>query len=168
MLCKNIKEEIFEAVLSGAAPGENAKAHILGCAACEKEYQSMRSTMNLLDTWETPEPSPYFDVRLRARLREAKNEAQEKHGVVAQWLEKIGLRQLTWKPVAAGAFALIMAVGGGLYMGNPAGIVNHGTTVQAACPVVDLQALDKNQQVLNALQDLDDDSSNNSQTDVSE
>jgi hypothetical protein len=33
--------------------------------------------------------------------------------------------------------------------------------VQAACPVVDLQALDQNQQVLSTLQDLDDDGSSN-------
>jgi hypothetical protein len=167
MICKNVKDELFEAALSGAAPGENAKAHISGCAACESEYQSMRLTMNLLDTWETPEPSPYFDVRLRARLREVKE--QEQHGRVAQWLEKIGIRQLTWKPVAAGVFALIMAVGGGLYVGNPAGIGSiHGTKMEAECPVVDLQTLDKNQQILNELQDLSDDSSSNSQPQVNE
>jgi hypothetical protein len=167
MICKNVKDELFEAALSGAAPGENAKAHISGCAACENEYRSMRLTMNLLDTWETPEPSPYFDVRLRARLREVKE--QEQHGRVAQWLEKIGIRQLTWKPVAAGVFALIMAVGGGLYVGNPAGIGSiHGTKMEAECPVVDLQTLDKNQQILNELQDLSDDSSSNSQPQVNE
>ena len=26
--------------------------------------------MALLDEWQVPEPSPYFDVRLHARLRE--------------------------------------------------------------------------------------------------
>jgi hypothetical protein len=40
--------------------------------------------------------------------------------------------------------------------------------VQAECPVVDLQALDKNEQVLNELQDIDDDNSNNTQTQVNE
>jgi hypothetical protein len=165
MLCKNIKDEIFEAALSGAAPGESAKAHMSECAACKNEYQSMRSTMNLLDTWTTPEPSPYFDVRLRARLRDVKE--REQHGVVSRWLEKVGIRQLTWKPAAAAMFALILAAGGALYVGNPGGIGgNH--IVQAACPVVDLQALDKNQQVLNDLQALDDDSAGSSQTQVSE
>lgn len=167
MLCKNIKDEIFEAALSGAAPGESAKAHMLECAACKNEYQSMRSTMNLLDTWTTPEPSPYFDVRLRARLRDVKE--HEHQGVVSRWLEKVGIRQLTWKPAAAAVFALVLAVGGALYVGNPGGIGgNHATSVQAACPVVDLQALDNNQQVLNDLQALDDDSAGSSQTQVSE
>ena len=169
MLCKDVKDEIIEAALSGTAPGESVKAHMLGCAACENEFKSMRSTMDLLDTWTTPEPSPYFDVRIRARLREAKE--QEQHGRVARWLEKIGLRQLTWKPVAAAVFAVIMAVGGGLYVGNPMGIAgNHGNKIEAACPVVDLQTLDKNQQVLNELQELNssDDDSSNSQTQVNE
>jgi hypothetical protein len=161
MLCKNIKEEIFEAALSGAAPGESAKAHMLECASCKNEYQSMRSTMNLLDTWTTPEPSPYFDVRLRARLREEKEHEQQ--GVIARWLEKVGIRQLTWKPAAAALFALVLAVGGGLYIGNPGQPI-----VQAACPVVDLQALDKNQQVLNDLQALDEDSSGSPDNGLSE
>jgi len=165
MVCKDLRDEIFEAALSGAAPADDVKAHISTCATCENEYESLRSTMNVLDVWTAPEPSPYFDVRLRARLREAKE--QEQRGRFAQWLEKVGLRQLTWKPLAAATFALIMAVGGGLYVAGPSGSVSPHA-VQAACPVVDLQALDKNQQVLNELQDLEEDSSNAGQTQVNE
>lgn len=165
MVCKDLRDEIFEAALSGAAPAENVKAHISTCAACETEYESLRSTMNVLDTWTAPEPSPYFDVRLRARLRELKE--QEQHGRFAQWLEKLGIRQLTWKPIAAATFALIMAVGGGLYVAGPEGGVSQHR-VEAACPVVDLQALDKNQQVLNELQDLEEDNTSNTQTQVNE
>lgn len=166
MVCKDLKDEIFEAALSGAAPAENVKTHISTCAACESEYQSLRSTMNVLDTWTAPEPSPYFDVRLRARLREVKE--QEQHGRFARWIEKLGLRPISWKPVAAATFALMMAVGGGLYVAGPSGTIPGHSTVQAACPVVDLQALDKNQQVLNELQELDDDSSTSGQTQVNE
>ena len=158
MLCKDLKDEIFEAALSGAAPGESVKTHMSACAACEREFQSLRSTMNVLDTWTAPEPSPYFDVRLQARLRDLKQQPQ---GLLASWWEKIPVRHLTWKPVAAAAFALVMAVG--VYVEVPGGF--HGqAVVKAACPVVDLQALDKNQQVLSELQDLDDDSSNDTQT----
>jgi hypothetical protein len=160
MLCKDLKDEIFEAALSGAAPGESVKAHMSACAACDREFQSLRSTMNVLDTWTAPEPSPYFDVRLQARLRDLKEQPQ---GLFAQWMEKIGIHNLTWKPVAASAFALVMAVG--IYFEIPR---RTQPVVQAACPVVDLQALDKNQQVLSELQDLDDDSSNdNSQVPLS-
>jgi hypothetical protein len=166
MVCKDLKDEIFEAALSGAAPAENIKTHISTCAACESEYQSLRSTMNVLDTWTAPEPSPYFDVRLRARLREVKE--KEQHGRFAQWMEKLGLSPFSWKPLAAATFALMMAVGGGLYVAGPSGMVSTHPTVEAACPVVDLQALDKNQQVLNELQDLEDDGSNRSQTQIDE
>jgi hypothetical protein len=166
MVCKEVKDEIFEAALSGAAPGDSAKAHMGTCASCENEFRSVRSTMNVLDTWTAPEPSQYFDVRLRARLREVKE--QEQHGFVSRWLEKIGIHRLTWKPVTAAAFTMIMAVAGGLYVakGPIHGGASHSTL--AACPVVDLQALDQNQQVLNALQDLDDDSSNNIPAQVNE
>ena len=157
MLCKDLKDEIFEAALSGAAPGESVKAHMSSCAACEHEFESLRSTMNVLDTWTAPEPSPYFDVRLQARLRDVK---QQPEGLLAQWIERIGIYRLTWKPVAASVFALVMAVG--VYFERP-----RQPVVQAACPVVDLQALDKNQQVLSELQDLDDDSSNDTQTPLS-
>src|SRR5712672_3332699 len=108
MVCKEVKDEIFEAALSGAAPGNSAKAHMGTCASCEHEFQSLRSTMNVLDTWTAPEPSPYFDVRLQARLREVKEQPQ---GFFAQWMEKSGVHHLTWKPVAASVFALVMAVG---------------------------------------------------------
>lgn len=164
MVCKDLKDEIFEAALSGAAPGESVKAHMSACVACEREFQSLRSTMNVLDTWTTPEPSPYFDVRLQARLREVKEQPQ---GFFAQWMEKIGVRHLSWKPVAASVFALVMAVG--VYVEMPGIGSTKKPVIEASCPVVDLRALDKNQQVLSELQDLDDDSSNdNSQVPLSE
>jgi hypothetical protein len=167
MLCKDIKDEILEAALSGAAPSGNAKAHISGCAACENQYESLRSTLSALDTWTTPEPSPYFDVRLGARLREVKE--QEQQGWAASWLRKLGFGQLSWKPLAAATLVLIMTVGGGLYRFG-IGVANpiKGNDVLAECPVVDLQTLDKNRQVLSELQDLDEDGSYNSQTTVNE
>lgn len=168
MLCKDLKEEIFEAALSGSAPGDKIKAHIASCVACEQEFESLRSTMDVLDTWSTPEPSPYFDVRLRARLREVKEQEQQQHGVFARWLQKIGIGGLSWKPLTAAAFTMIMAVAGGVYVAE----VTHGGSgkpvVQAACPVVDLQALDQNQQVLSTLQDFDDDGNNSVPAQVNE
>jgi hypothetical protein len=122
----------------------------------------------VLDTWTAPEPSQYFDVRLRARLREVKEKEQERQGVGARWLEKIGMGRLSWKPIAAGALTMAMAVAGGLYVVGPGHNGSSNKTLQAACPVVDLQALDQNQQVLNTLQDLDDDSTNNTVNEVSE
>jgi hypothetical protein len=56
----------------------------------------------------------------------------------------------------------MMAVGGGLYIAGPSSGLNGHPKVEAACPVVDLKALDQNQQVLNELQDLESDDSSSS------
>jgi hypothetical protein len=157
MVCKDIKDEVVEAALLGTAPGDNVREHMAACAGCKNEFESMRSTMNVLDTWTAPEVSPYFDVRFRARLREVKE--QEQHGRAASWLEKIGIRQLTWKPLAALSCAVVMAIAGGVYVGSGGFPSATHTQANLECPVTDLQALDKNQQVLNELQDLDDTSS---------
>lgn len=156
MLCKEIKDDVLEAALSGTAPGDTVREHMAACVGCKSEFESMRSTMSVLDTWAAPEPSPYFDVRFRARLREVKE--QEQHGRAANWLDKIGIGHLTWKPLAALSCALVLAVGGGVFVGN-GGLTSHQkikTQANLECPVTDLQALDKNQQLLNELQDLDD------------
>jgi hypothetical protein len=168
MLCKEVKDEIMESALFGAAPGDTAREHMTACTACQKEFASLRSTMDVLDTWTTPEPSPYFDVRLRARLREVKE--QEQHGRFAHWLGTIGIRHISWKPAAAVVFAALLAVGGGMYRFGIGVDRSTGTiAVTQPCPVVDLQALDKNQQVLNELQELDDnDNGPSSQSPVNE
>src|ERR1017187_6067404 len=43
--------------------------------------QALRSPMNLLDEWSAPEPSPFWDVRMQARLREEQQRAS------AGWLQ---------------------------------------------------------------------------------
>jgi hypothetical protein len=164
MLCKDLKDEIFEAALSGTAPGDGAKAHMATCSACVQEFESLRSTMNALDTWAAPEPSQYFDVRLRARLREVKE--QEQHSLWARMLDKIGVGRLSWKPMAAAALTMIMAVAGGMYVVSGSHSASREHAKLAECPVVDLQALDQNQQVLSELQDIDDDNSNNAPAQV--
>ena len=50
------------------------KAHLDSCTECAGKLEAFRQTMSLLDEWQAPEPSPYFDVRLRARLREEKRQ----------------------------------------------------------------------------------------------
>src|SRR5260221_3882645 len=43
--------------------------HIASCNDCAAHLRDLQKTMALLDEWRAPEPSPYFDTRLRARLR---------------------------------------------------------------------------------------------------
>ena len=67
MNCHEVREEMLL-----MAPGENspqAAAHVRDCEACASELASLRSTMALLDEWTAPEPSPYFDTKLRAHLK---------------------------------------------------------------------------------------------------
>ena len=61
--------------------------------------------MALLDTWEAPEPSPYFMTRFAARLNE------ERQAAPAGWLERLRARfaygpQLHARPVAAMALTV--------------------------------------------------------------
>ena len=70
MKCTEIRELLpdLAAGLTSAAPEVND--HLRSCAACTGVLAEFRKTMALLDEWQAPEPSPYFDVRLQARLRE--------------------------------------------------------------------------------------------------
>ena len=67
--------------------------------------------MSLMDSWEAPEPTPYFDTRLQAMLR------GERTAPPANWLERMRARLLFnnrayFKPIAATALTVMMAVGG--------------------------------------------------------
>ena len=59
--------------------------------------------MNLLDEWKAPEPSPFWDVRMQARLRE--EQARASNGWL-QWLRR---------PALSLAAALCLVAGIGLY-----------------------------------------------------
>lgn len=114
----------------------------------------MRDTMALLNSWEAPEPSPFFDTKLNARLR-AEAEAAPS-GWRARFMAAVqNLREhpFGWRPLTAAALAVAMAAGVSIYQvaWHPGPTAEHG-----ACAVVDLQDLDKNQQLLNELSILDD------------
>ena len=113
----------------------------------------MRSTMALLDEWQAPEPSPYFDTRLQARLREEMAKAP------AGWF--YWLR----RPVLAAALTVLMGVGVGLLVTRGSGIYEdsrNGAISDNFVPegpgtaVSDLQALDKNHDLYSDFELLDD------------
>jgi hypothetical protein len=113
--------------------------------------------MALLDTWEGPEPSPYFVTRLDARMREQR--AAEPTG----WFERMRARFVYGphthvRPLAAMAFTIMLLIGGGTYLG----VTNWDQTANPpgqAAVVHDLQTLDSNAQLLDQLETL----SNNNQ-----
>src|SRR5882724_9272850 len=102
MKCTEIRELLpdLAAGLASAPPGINDHLHT--CIDCAGKLEEFRKTMALLDEWQAPEPSQYFDTRLMARLREEKAaEAARGRGWLA-WLPR---------PVMAMAAALVVAVG---------------------------------------------------------
>lgn len=147
MKCEDIREALLD--LAGAPPSAEQKQHLDSCAPCAAKLADLRQTMALLEEWKAPEASPYFDARLRARLR-AEQEAAPR-GLLG-WLRSPAFL----RPAAAAAFTLILAAGVALYnysgkaTPGPAGGGTTTVATQAAegSAVADLQALDKNEELL--------------------
>lgn len=133
MTCKEAREHMLDAAQEN--PATAVDEHLRGCASCAQELESMRQTMALLDEWEAPEPSPYFDSRLRARLREA---AAEPRGWLG-WLRG---------PAIAVALALLMMASIALFRNAPNHEVatnpkpNPPSVVQTGTAIGDLQELE--------------------------
>lgn len=151
MNCKLCQDALPSLLLDPAARAHAAaRAHIAACAACAQDLASLQATLALLDAWQAPEVSPYFDQRLAVRLREMQS------APAPGWFERLRTRlQLNtghqFRPAMAGAFALVLVVGGGSF-----GIatLQHPRAVQASAAVNDLQLLDKNGQALQQMDQL--------------
>jgi hypothetical protein len=156
--CTGMDTKLAELLLDPEGAPAKAKAHVEACEHCRGELKELQATMALLDTWEGPEPSPYFLTRLGARVQEQR-EAQP-----AGWFERLRARFVYGphthvRPLAAMALAVMLLIGGGTYLGvtdlnqtaNPPG--------QAAV-VHDLQTLDSNAQLLDQLETLSNNNEN--------
>ena len=158
MICHDCQSALPDLLLDPAAPSNAAaRAHMESCAECRHEFESIQATMDLLDTWKAPDPSPYFDQRLAVLIREEQAKAPE------GFFERMRARLLfntgrQFRPALAGALALILLIGGGT-VANFSG--NHGKP-EASAVTTDLQVLDKNDQALQTmdqlLQDIQDES----------
>ena len=151
MNCKDCQSVLLDLLLDPGAPSNvAARSHIESCAKCNQEFKSLEATFALLDEWKAPEPSPYFDQKLAVRLREEQARAPE------GWFERLKSRLLfntgrQVRPALAGALALLLLVGGGTF----ANLSGFGrSTPQASAAVQDLQILDKNDQALQAMDQL--------------
>ena len=151
MNCKDCQSVLLDLLLDPGAPSNAAaRSHIESCTKCNKELKSLEATFALLDTWKAPEPSPYFDQKLAVRLREEQARAPE------GWFERLKSRLLfntgrQFRPALAGALALALIVGGGTFANFSS--VGHSAP-QASAAVQDLQILDKNDQALQAMDQL--------------
>lgn len=156
MQCKKIKSFLPDLLLEPAQVPADVQQHLKECSQCENELKQLRATVKLLDAWDAPEPSPYFDTRLAVRLREAKESA------APGFLERMRMRllfgrDLHLRPVAVAVFALLLAIGGGSYLGVVN--LNHAAPQKqqaVSATVNDLELLDSNAQTLQQLAALDD------------
>ena len=70
MNCNQIRELLPDLAAGIDAGTPEIETHLASCVTCAAKLQGFKQTMALLDEWHAPEPSPYFDTRLQARLRE--------------------------------------------------------------------------------------------------
>jgi hypothetical protein len=149
MNCNEIRERMPDVAAGFSQLTADESKHLETCAECTQQLKGMRATMALLDEWQAPEPSPYFDVRLQARLREEMAKPQ------AGWL--------SWfrRPVLAAALTVLMGVGIGLFVTQKPGVTEgDGPQVVAdvgpGTAVSDLQALEANHEMYSDFELLDD------------
>lgn len=151
--CTGMDAKLADVLLAPDSVSADVKAHVAECESCRAELEELRSTIALLDTWKTPEPSPYFMTRFRARLAELRVAPQ------ASWLERLRARfayghSFHVKPLAAMALTVVLLVGGGVYL-DLTGWESHPAAPQADAAVVnDLQTLDNNAQLLDQLESI--------------
>lgn len=145
MNCKQAKEQFFDAIESGSP----VERHIAGCAECASAWAALKSTMDLMDTWNAPEPSAYFNTRLRARLAEIKREEAVAATGWARFWKPAFLR-----PALVAAMGLAFVVGMSFY--NPVAPTNETPAIaQKGTAVADLQALDRNHDLYDEFELLD-------------
>ena len=150
MTCAEMNKWLLERPLP-----DQARKHIAECAGCAGELAAMENTFKLLDEWQAPEPSAFFDAKLYARLRTEQTTAPASFFERAKaWLlysSNLQMRQLG----AAGALATVLVIGGGSFAlldSQPA-----APTAQTSATVRDLQSFDGNAQLFQQLNTLDGD-----------
>jgi hypothetical protein len=146
MNCNEIRGLMPDLAAGLNAVTPEMSAHLRSCAGCAETLEGMRRTMVVLDEWQVAEPSPYFDVRLHARLKE---EATKPAVGWLQWFRK---------PALAVSLAVLMVASVTLFRNGavntpapgPVAVAEPGTAVG------DLQALDKNHDLYSDFDVLDD------------
>jgi hypothetical protein len=156
--CTGMDAKLAELLLDPTAVPAKVQTHIAECDQCQGELAALKATMDLMDHWEAPEPSPYFLTRLDARMRE------EREAAPAGWLASRMARLRAGfaygpashaRPIAAMALTILLFLGGGAYLG----VTDWNQTAQQpqqTAVVHDLQLLDSNAQILDQLEQISD------------
>jgi hypothetical protein len=146
MKCNEIYE-IMPDLAAGLSPlTPELDQHLRACGPCSEKLQEFRQTMALLDEWKAPEPSPFFDTRFQARLREEQSRT------------KVGWLQWVRRPALALSLTIMMVIGISLFRDRipPKSSDNPVVASEPGTAVGDLQALDNNHDMLSDFDVLDD------------
>jgi len=154
--CRGMDSRLAEMLLDPEAVSAKVQLHVAGCERCSGELEELRATMALLDSWQAPEPNPYFLTRMDARMQEER--AAEPASLLARWIARIQAHfaygaDAHVRPLAAMALTALLLLGGGTYMGYTSWDVAPAVDGQPAV-VGDLQTMDKNAQLLDQLEEL--------------
>lgn len=154
--CAGNESKLAELLLDPEGAPAEVRAHVEECESCGNELEELKATMSLLDTWEVPEPSPYFMTRLEARVKE------EREAEPAGWLKRrlaamrAGLAygsRVHVRPLAAMALTILLLLGGGAYLDLTTW--DHvGAPAKQTAVVHDLQTMENNAQLLDQLEAL--------------
>lgn len=149
MKCNDVRE-LMPDLAAGMTPSVGEiEEHLNSCGDCALKLEGFRQTMALLDEWQVPEPSAYFETRLQANLRE--EQAKQPAGWL-QWMRK---------PALALSLTVVMVASITLFRGgNPTGSTGKkqviAASVEPGSAVSDLESLDKNHDLYSDFDVLDD------------
>ena len=154
--CTGVDSKLADLLLDPHSVPAKVHAHVAECDSCRAELGELKATMDLLDTWQAPEPNPYFLTRLQARMGE------EREAAPTGWLAGRFARlragfvygpAIHVRPLAAMALTIMLLVGGGTYVDLT--VWNRPAQPQGQAAVVhDLQTLDNNAQLLDQMESL--------------
>jgi len=155
--CAGMETKLAGMLLDPQAAPAKVQTHVAECEGCRATLEELNATMNLMDAWQAPEPSPYFMTRLGARMREERESTPVGWfaGTVARLRASVAYGSgLHMRPLAAMALSVMLLVGGGAYLGVTDLMQPPTPPAQNAAVVHDLQTLDNNAQVLDQLEAL--------------
>ncbi len=150
MSCEKIHELMPDVAAGTALPTPEMTSHLAACGECDKTLKAMKETMALLNEWQVPEPSPFFDTRLQARLREERERPVSVWQSFSHWFRR---------PAFGVVAVALLALGAAFVSGDkfPPAEKNGAATVISAkgTAVGDLTTLDKQSDLLQDFDALD-------------
>jgi len=145
MNCHQMESVLLDYTAGRLAGADRASAeqHFAGCASCRERVAGFRAVAQVLEDWDTPPISPWFNARLRQRIT-----AEEALGW--NWRRALG-----WllQPATAAAFAAVLMVGSlALWTSRPSA---HPAPQAAVKPIVQDQQKPQVDELMPVVEDFD-------------